>query len=324
MKDTGVKLSLWGPGGRYLYTGSSDGVIKQWDPNVAPEDALVAKVATLDSGIMTGDFSPDFAHLLVGTAKGSIRILTTAPSASAVDEGQAMHFIPAAPPPELPPSFDTAPADELLASGQVTLHPYWGIGQGPAYSGPYASWARDDESNDLDPNVLADQRDPEQWKRGMLAGGRPTIDTHRKKQWLEDWGTRELQESTPPYMLPNHSTPQATPEHTASRPGSPQRAVLQPSLSRPSTPQRTSARPSPPRRTAQPTTPQRKTPRHSTSRSNTPVTPWSASRPRPAFRCPSSGNTPDRTRVREQSRAQVRDLARRASSRGDIIDLDDL
>ena len=78
-QDTGIRFMSWGLNGSYLYTGSSDGLIKQWNPFLAEEDALIRDVATFDSGIMTGSFSPDYSNLLIGLCKGSVQVLSSAP-----------------------------------------------------------------------------------------------------------------------------------------------------------------------------------------------------------------------------------------------------
>ncbi|MBE7179957.1 MAG: WD40 repeat domain-containing protein [Terriglobus roseus] len=74
--DTGVRFAAWGHSRSRLYTGSSDGVVTCWDPYRATEDAkIVPSVARLDSGIMSGSFSPDYSKLLLGSASGRVDLL---------------------------------------------------------------------------------------------------------------------------------------------------------------------------------------------------------------------------------------------------------
>lgn len=195
--DTGVKLVTWGRDGKYLYTGSSDGIIKQWNPWVSVEDAHVRDLASYDSHVMTGAFSPDYSHLLVGTAKGSVHILSSAPlTGNLKHDGEhdevssdieEMEFMPAERPGE---DDEPNPAEELLATGQVVIHPYIGAGKGPMYNGPYAAWARmnsdslDLASTELDADVLANQLHPSQWRRGLEMGGVPTRNVQERQEWL--------------------------------------------------------------------------------------------------------------------------------------------
>ena len=77
--DTGVRFMAWSSNGAHLYTGSSDGVVKCWNPFVAEEDKHVRDVATFDSAVMSGAFSPDYTHLLIGLCKGAVHVLSSAP-----------------------------------------------------------------------------------------------------------------------------------------------------------------------------------------------------------------------------------------------------
>ncbi|KAI4155307.1 MAG: hypothetical protein LQ340_001072 [Diploschistes diacapsis] len=80
-QDTGMRFISWSVEGSALYTGSSDGTIKQWSPFSASEDLFVRDVASFDSGVMCGSFSPDYSNLLVGLCKGSVQMLSSAPPA---------------------------------------------------------------------------------------------------------------------------------------------------------------------------------------------------------------------------------------------------
>lgn len=188
-QDTGVRFTAWDRDGLNLHTGSSDGVVKTWNIFVSPEDALVRDVAHFDGGIMTGSFSPDYTNLLVGLSKGSVHVLSTAPlthdpqedsySSDTETPGKAydpITYVPSKHPvqEELPSGIDIS--RELVASGQLVMHPTYGPGKGPNYEGPFASYARpegaDPTAVDLAPDILASQLDPSERKRGRRLGGK--------------------------------------------------------------------------------------------------------------------------------------------------------
>ena len=73
--DTGVRFCAWSYDRTRLFSGSSDGVVKTWDMCRAPEDAHIGDVVTLNSGVMSGAFNPDFTRLLLGEVNGSITVL---------------------------------------------------------------------------------------------------------------------------------------------------------------------------------------------------------------------------------------------------------
>ncbi|KAI9870779.1 MAG: hypothetical protein M1830_003814, partial [Pleopsidium flavum] len=149
--DMGVRLAAWGESGSRFYTGSSDGVIKSWNIKLASEDVHVRNVAHLEAGVMCGAFSPDFTNMLVGDARGSVHILSTAPITPSEDEDdddvKAISFICAdgdrQSQSEGLPSQDDGKtavnvARALIANSELIIHPLWGAGQGPKYQGPFA------------------------------------------------------------------------------------------------------------------------------------------------------------------------------------------
>ena len=77
--DTGVRFMSWSSNGTHLYTGSSDGVVKCWNPFVADENKHTRDIAFFDSAVMSGAFSPDSTHLLIGLCKGAVHVLSAAP-----------------------------------------------------------------------------------------------------------------------------------------------------------------------------------------------------------------------------------------------------
>ena len=149
-KDTGVMMSLWGPGNSLYYTGSSDGEIRAWDIRRHPNDVLVNTVAQLGAGIQSGAFSPDGTHLLIGDATGGIHVLSSAPWAPgpdpAVDDdigtsGTPMTIIRANDDgdDDGPETQGIEAARELVRSGQISIDPVYGPGKGPSYNGPWGT-----------------------------------------------------------------------------------------------------------------------------------------------------------------------------------------
>ena len=141
--DTGVRFLSWSATGNRLYSGSSDGTVKVWNPYRAKDDALVKDVATFNSAVMSGAFSPDYRDLLIGEDAGQINILGIDREARSVRAAKKLDYYPAITTPT--PTLDEdklAPARELLVSGQIEIRP---IGllpvkqavQGPNYQGPF-------------------------------------------------------------------------------------------------------------------------------------------------------------------------------------------
>ncbi|KAL8825122.1 MAG: hypothetical protein Q9191_004601 [Dirinaria sp. TL-2023a] len=160
--DGGVNMTLWGTGRHNLYTGATDGMVKCWNINRAPEDAFIRNVAQLPAGVSCGSFSPDFVTLLVGDSTGGVYLLSSDAggeyhfddhSDSADVSTQKIKFIPA------PCDDSTYPTEqlglgqrtarEMIRSGQLIIDPEFGVGQGPAYAGPYAKYAYKEGSTRL-------------------------------------------------------------------------------------------------------------------------------------------------------------------------------
>ena len=185
-QDTGVRLSLWDQDGQLFYTGSSDGTIKAWNIYGSTEDALVCNVAHFDCGVMCGAFSPDYTNLLVGLSKGAVQMLSSAPLTHPLDQidddspslsapYETMTYIPAKQPPSDKEPSGVALSRELIASGNLSMHPTYGAGKGPLYDGPYAAYAHpegeDPSVTSLLPDIRALQLDKHERKKGFKAGG---------------------------------------------------------------------------------------------------------------------------------------------------------
>ena len=152
--DAGVTMTLWGSRMGHLFTGATDGIVKCWDIYHAPEDALVRDVAQLPAGVSCGSFSPDSVSLLVGDSTGGIHLLSSDPGYPCPSQSEdqdtiprTFQFVPAqrknVRDPEDAPGEGQLAALESLRSGQLVINRDFGVGQGPAYSGPYATYAHD-------------------------------------------------------------------------------------------------------------------------------------------------------------------------------------
>ena len=236
--DTGVRFVSWDEWGTRLYTGSSDGIVKVWNPLLSPEDAFVKDLVKFDSNIMTGQFSPDNSNLLVGLSKGSIQILSSAPPTFQLTD--SADYLPASTDDE-PLVFkpaDVASSDEenegtlasqaLLDSGEISIHPVFGAGKGPAYQGPYSRQAREGvaehelASTDLDPAWLVAQLYPDVRKAGRKMGA--VASEHDKKtyrandvvswaRWIqyhpEEWANIQKEESSKAHQADRDSMARA-------------------------------------------------------------------------------------------------------------------
>ncbi|RAL02027.1 WD repeat protein [Aspergillus ibericus CBS 121593] len=174
--DVGVRLALWGDRIDEFYTGASDGVLKRWDILRAPGDVLLQDTAKFKEEIMCGAFSKDKSNLLIGDAAGGVHLLSPGPFSSA--EGLSMEFKPASQP-QLRFPHDEYGSDpgsgirtgaELLSSGKLARHPIYGVGQGPRYDGPFAAWARPENTPQ---DEIAQTRLKQEIQLRQLYGVRP-------------------------------------------------------------------------------------------------------------------------------------------------------
>jgi WD40 repeat protein len=143
--DTGVRFLSWSATGNRLYSGSSDGTVKVWNPYCTTQDALVRNVATFNSAIMSGAFSPDYRELLIGEDQGQLNLLGVDREARPVRAAKKFDYYPAPPATaKLPSKGDDkfAAAQELLDSKQIEIKPIGALPkkqavQGPNYQGPF-------------------------------------------------------------------------------------------------------------------------------------------------------------------------------------------
>lgn len=74
LQDTGVAFASWYRDSDYFVTGSSDGVVKVWNPRRG--DPFCYDLASLDGPVMSGSFSPDDSKLMIGLATGTATMLS--------------------------------------------------------------------------------------------------------------------------------------------------------------------------------------------------------------------------------------------------------
>ncbi|KAI1973228.1 hypothetical protein LOZ51_001300 [Ophidiomyces ophidiicola] len=174
--DFGVSFALWEKGFEF-YTGATDGVLKRWDVRRGTEDVLQENVASFNQELMCASISPDHANMVLGDAAGGIHVISTAPWGHSEEnfstfELERASVIEA----EKPADEGRSAAAELLLSGKLTRHPIFGPGKGPNYDGPYARWARPQNTEPdklaftpLIPEVQATQLDglPPRDRRGL-------------------------------------------------------------------------------------------------------------------------------------------------------------
>jgi len=154
LTDTGIRFLAWGENATRLYTGSSDGVVKTWNVAHSKEDTFVKDLITVNSGIMSGAFSPDKSQLLIGEVNGSINILEVGKDDCEVRDMDKMKYIPytghdddgvyeyATLPTKETESSGIASASQLIETGQMMHIQMGGLPirqsvQGPHYMGPF-------------------------------------------------------------------------------------------------------------------------------------------------------------------------------------------
>ncbi|KAK5108921.1 hypothetical protein LTR62_007723 [Meristemomyces frigidus] len=142
LTDTGVRFLSWAATSSRLYTGSSDGVVKVWNPYRAADSAHIEDIGTFETAIMSGSFSPDFRNLLIGEERGRINVLSIGADTEDIVAGPSKSFTLHDSRPLLSAESPFAVARGLLESQQIELQhmgtlPKKQAVQGSAYRGPY-------------------------------------------------------------------------------------------------------------------------------------------------------------------------------------------
>ncbi|CAI7620660.1 unnamed protein product [Penicillium glandicola] len=180
--DVGVRVALWGSSMDQFYTGASDGVLKRWDIRRSPEDVLVEDVASFDEEIMCAAFTEDQSHLLVGGSGGGVHVLSSGPCS---DPNVTTFEFEHAPDPEKLDDSGIIAANQLISSGQVVQHETFGMGQGPSYTGPFASWARN-VKQDISSDQIGQLPLLEEYQSQQLDGpppeDRPELDLNQRRE----------------------------------------------------------------------------------------------------------------------------------------------
>ncbi|KAF2146103.1 uncharacterized protein K452DRAFT_294708 [Aplosporella prunicola CBS 121167] len=148
--DTGIRFASWGHDRSCFYTGSSDGVLKSWNPYRATEDVHNRDIVTLNSGIMSGALSPDFSSLLLGEVNGSVNVLEVGQSDRTLRDMRRLKLMPAYESDPLAQLESTkrvvgegvTAARDMISSDEITIKPMGSLPvrqavQGPNYEGPH-------------------------------------------------------------------------------------------------------------------------------------------------------------------------------------------
>ncbi|EED15116.1 WD repeat protein [Talaromyces stipitatus ATCC 10500] len=200
--DVGVRVALWGKGPDEFITGGSDGVLRSWNILRAPEDAHVRDIAAIQDEVMSGAFSPDKSTLLVGDAAGGIHILQPGSSSDPVEELHYEHTGET----EFSASSESGRAigKSLLETGQLIQHPRYGAGQGPAYRGPYAAWARPEETpkDMLSTTPLLEEIQALQLDQAATPAGDHSVAEYRKTAVIRNRDPSLLKRKDSPHHRP--------------------------------------------------------------------------------------------------------------------------
>ncbi|KAM3423746.1 hypothetical protein BST61_g1153 [Cercospora zeina] len=141
LTDTGVRFLSWGATSSRLYSGSSDGIVKVWNPYRSTDNALVEDLDAPRqhrSAVMSGAFSPDYRELLIGTENGRINLFTTGGAVMRMPGQFKLHTAPE------PVAEDSsfAAAETLVNTGKIVIRPCGAMPisqavQGSLYDGPF-------------------------------------------------------------------------------------------------------------------------------------------------------------------------------------------
>jgi WD40 repeat protein len=180
--DTGVRFLSWSATGNRLYSGSSDGVVKVWNPYCTTQDALVRDVATFNSAVMSGAFSSDYRDLLIGEDAGQLNLLGIDRKERSVRAAKKFDYCPA---PAL--TLDKVEdrfglARELVSTGQIEIRPMGALPvkqavQGPNYQGPFLA-PTDEQLRQLGAELQAASHEQSEARESIFTG---KVDSEIKK-----------------------------------------------------------------------------------------------------------------------------------------------
>ncbi|KAF7187637.1 Rik1-associated factor 1 [Pseudocercospora fuligena] len=140
--DTGVRFLSWGATKSRLYSGSSDGIVKVWNPYRAEGNAHISDIDVPRqhrSAVMSGAFCPDYRELLIGTENGRINAFKIGGGAVHKAKQFKLHTAPA---PEQAKETLHDLANALFESNTIELRPCGAMPivqavQGCNYQGPF-------------------------------------------------------------------------------------------------------------------------------------------------------------------------------------------
>ncbi|ODM19905.1 hypothetical protein SI65_04891 [Aspergillus cristatus] len=148
--DVGVRMALWGHGPDQFYSGASDAALKRWNILRSQEDVHVDDVARFPGAVMCGAFSSDKTNLLIGDSAGGLHVLSSSPFQASDEQSMVLESATEAihddGDQQAGPNAEAQLANNMLLCGELVRHPIYGVGKGPHYKGPFASWARPDST----------------------------------------------------------------------------------------------------------------------------------------------------------------------------------
>jgi hypothetical protein len=130
----------------------------------SPQDVFIKNLITVDSGIMSGDFTQDHTKLIVGEVNGSINVLEVGNQDRGLKDMERLVYLEydwslasRESPQNQENEDDKAVADDMLATGEMVVVPFGGFPvrqavQGPNYRGPWM-----DEEMNVDAPALREQ-----------------------------------------------------------------------------------------------------------------------------------------------------------------------
>ncbi|KAF2221410.1 hypothetical protein BDZ85DRAFT_320598 [Elsinoe ampelina] len=131
--DTGIRFLSFGATHNRLYSGSSDGIVKAWDPYLSPTNQRMTNIATFPSAIMSGAFNSDSTSLLIGEDRSRLNLLSIGRDDIPLQQAERFSFLPA---PEPPPVPEPPTHHHLLSSGQIEYQHHGALPIRQAVQGP--------------------------------------------------------------------------------------------------------------------------------------------------------------------------------------------